>query len=177
MSPSPPSTHPLEFLVGTWIGKGRGFYPTIREFHFLYEITFTKDQSGQPDVAYSEKAFKAIPAADPDGQPTPGPTLHAENGFIRLPDWSDSKCELILSLPAGVASVELGTIKGSTVQWASTQITRSPSAPPPDVTEFTRSWTVDPEAKTLTYLFSMGTERTPLTPHLEVHLKKVEASA
>ncbi|KAF9307366.1 hypothetical protein BGZ74_005806 [Mortierella antarctica] len=177
MSPSPPSTHPLEFLVGTWVGKGRGFYPTIREFHFLDEITFTKDPACQPVVAYSEKAFRAIPAADSNGQPTPGPALHAENGYIRLPDWSGSTYELILCLPAGVACVELGTIKGSVVQWASAQIIRSPSAPPPDITEFTRTWTVDPEAKTLKYLFSMGTERTPLTPHPEVHLKKVETQA
>lgn len=40
------------------------------------------------------------------------------------------------------------------------------------------TWTVDPEAKTLTYLFSMGTETTQqVTPHLEVHLKKVETEA
>lgn len=133
MSPSPPSTHPLEFLVGTWVGKGRGFYPTIREFHFLDEITFTKDPACQPVVAYSEKAFRAIPAADSNGQPTPGPALHAENGYIRLPDWSGSTYELILCLPAGVACVELGTIKGSVVQWASAQIIRSPGAPVGDL--------------------------------------------
>lgn len=71
MSPTPLSTHPLEFLIGTWVGKGHGFYPTIREFHFLDEITFSKDPTGQPVVAYSERAFRAIP--DPNGEPTRGP--------------------------------------------------------------------------------------------------------
>lgn len=82
----------------------------------MNEITFTKDLAGQPSVAYSENAFRAILAANPNGQPTTGPALHSENDFIRCLDRSDSWCELILSLPAGVASVELGTIKGSTVQ-------------------------------------------------------------
>lgn len=48
-------------------------------------------------------------------------------------EWSDSKAELVLSLPAGVASVELGNIKRTTVEWASTTLIRSPSAPASDI--------------------------------------------
>ncbi|KAG0349348.1 hypothetical protein BG004_007532 [Podila humilis] len=138
-APSPPITHPLEFLIGTWRGKGRGFYPTIPEFHFFEEISFTKDPAGRPVVAYVQKTRRAIPNSnDPTGSPVAGPPMHAESGFIRLPGWSPAKCELILSQPTGVASVELGTINDSTVEWRSSSIVRSPSAKPPHVTEFTR---------------------------------------
>lgn len=39
---------------------------------------------------------------------------------------------------------------------------------PPD-----RKWIINPEEKTFSYEFSMATENTPLTRHLEVQLRKV----
>ncbi|KAG0329015.1 THAP domain-containing protein 4 [Dissophora globulifera] len=167
--------HPLEFLIGTWGGKGKGFYPTIPSFEFFEELTFVKDPAGRPVVAYSQKTRRAI--QQEGGQVVPGPPLHAESGFIRLPGWSSEKCELILSQPTGVASVEVGKIDGTTVDWTAAGIVRSPSAKPPHVTQFTRKWVVDPVQKTFSYEFAMATEDTPLQAHLEVHLRKVEAAA
>ncbi|KAF9185787.1 THAP domain-containing protein 4 [Haplosporangium sp. Z 11] len=172
-------SHPLEFLIGTWAGKGHGFYPTIPSFDFFEELTFTKDPAGRPVVAYVQKTRRAVPDSSSSAEKAlvPGPPLHAESGFIRLPGWSSEKCELILSQPTGVASVEVGAIKGTSVEWATTGIVRSPSAKPPHVTQFTRKWIVDPEKKTFSYTFSMATENTPLQPHLEVELRKVESTA
>ncbi|KAF9103672.1 THAP domain-containing protein 4 [Mortierella sp. GBA35] len=164
--------HPLEFLIGTWSGQGKGFYPTIPTFQFFEEVTFTKDPAGRPVVAYSQKTRKAVPGKD-DNSILPGPPLHAEAGFIRLPNWSAERCELILSQPTGVASIEVGAIKGTTVSWETTSIIRSPSAKPPQTTHFTREWVIDVEQKTFSYEFSMATENTPLTRHLEVHMQKV----
>ncbi|KAF8938157.1 hypothetical protein EDD21DRAFT_350401 [Dissophora ornata] len=170
--------HPLEFLIGTWAGKGRGFYPTIPSFDFFEEVTFVKDPAGRPVVAYTQKTRRAIQqGAEGEAQLVPGPPLHAESGFIRLPGWSNEKCELILSQPTGVASVEVGKIDGTTVDWTTTGVVRSPSAKPPHVTQFTRTWVVDPVNKTFSYKFSMATENTPLQPHLEVDLRKVETAA
>ncbi|KAF9903254.1 THAP domain-containing protein 4 [Linnemannia zychae] len=167
--------HPLEFLIGTWAGRGKGFYPTIPSFEFFEELTFTKDPAGRPVVAYSQKTRRAISGTGSDGGDTtvPGPPLHAEAGFIRLPNWSNERCELALSQPTGVASIELGVIKGTTIDWEATGIIRSPSAKAPHTTHFTRTWVVDPEKKTFSYEFSMATETTPLTRHLEVHMHKV----
>ncbi|KAF9932195.1 THAP domain-containing protein 4 [Linnemannia zychae] len=161
--------HPLEFLIGTWKGRGKGFYPTIEPFEFFEELTFTKDPAGRPVVAYVQKTRRAIPDSEgAAGTLVPGPPLHAESGFIRLPGWSNEKCELILSQPTGVASIEVGSIKGTTIDWETTGIIRSPSAKAPQTTQFMRKWVVDPEQKTFSYEFSMATENTPLTRHLEI---------
>ncbi|KAG9320052.1 hypothetical protein KVV02_007285 [Mortierella alpina] len=77
----------------------------------------------------------------------------------------------------GVASVEVGSIAGTTISWTTTGIVRSPSAKPPHVTQFTRKWVIDPEQKTFSYQFSMATEDTPLQPHLEVDLRKIDPTA
>ncbi|KAF9152118.1 THAP domain-containing protein 4 [Linnemannia schmuckeri] len=180
-TPPPPKMtdnkpHPLEFLIGTWAGRGKGFYPTIPSFEFFEELTFTKDPAGRPVVAYSQKTRRAVPGSGGDGGetvPVPGPPLHAEAGFIRLPGWSNERCELVLSQPTGVASIEVGAIKGTTIDWETTSIIRSPSAKAPHTTHFTRKWVINPEEKTFSYEFSMATENTPLTRHLEVHLLKV----
>ncbi|KAF9957590.1 THAP domain-containing protein 4 [Modicella reniformis] len=163
--------HPLEFLIGTWSGQGKGFYPTIPSFEFFEELTFVKDPAGRPVVAYTQKTKRAVAG---ESKAVPGPPMHAESGFIRLPQWSNETCELILSQPTGVASVEVGKIHGTTIDWETAGIVRSPSAKPPHVTQFTRKWIVDPAAKTFSYTFSMATDDTTLQPHLEVQLHKVE---
>lgn len=117
--------HPLEFLIGTWTGRGKGFFPTIPDFEFFEELTFVKDPAGRPVVAYTQKTKRAIAG---ESQTVSGPPLHAESGFIRLPGWSKDTCELILSQPTGVASVEVGKINGTTIDWEMNAIVRSPSA-------------------------------------------------
>ncbi|KAF9171363.1 THAP domain-containing protein 4 [Mortierella sp. AD011] len=178
MSTATDKPRPLEFLIGTWAGKGKGFYPNITTFDFFEEVTFVRDPAGRPVIAYNQKTKRAVPSSEGGGatqELVPGSPLHAECGYIRLPGWSEVECELILSQPTGVASVEVGKIEGTTVDWTTTGIIRSPKARPPHVTQFTRKWVVDPAKKTLSYTFSMATDSTPLQPHLEVLLQKVEA--
>ncbi|KAF9210110.1 THAP domain-containing protein 4 [Haplosporangium sp. Z 27] len=178
MSTTTDKPRPLEFLIGTWAGKGKGFYPTIPTFEFFEEVTFVRDPAGRPVIAYNQKTKRAVENPSEgatQGQLVPGSPLHAESGFIRLPGWSEVECELILSQPTGVASVEVGKIEGTSIDWTATGIIRSPKAKPPHVTHFTRKWVVDPVKKTLTYTFSMATENNTCQPHLEVLLHKVEA--
>ncbi|KAF9104738.1 THAP domain-containing protein 4 [Mortierella sp. AM989] len=175
MSSTADKPRPLEFLIGTWAGKGKGFFPTIPTFEFFEEVTFVRDPAGRPVIAYNQKTKRAVASEGATKeQLVPGSPLHAECGFIRLPGWSEVECELILSQPTGVASVEVGKIEGTTIDWTTTGIVRSPKAKPPHVTQFTRKWVVDPAEKTLSYTFSMATDSTPLQPHLEVLLRKVE---
>jgi hypothetical protein len=95
--------HPLEFLIGTWSGRGEGFYPTIPRFEFFEELAFVKDPAGRPVVVYTQKTRRAVAgeAGGSEGSKVPGPPLHAESGFIRMPGWSNETCELILSQPTG----------------------------------------------------------------------------
>ena len=45
---------PLSWLIGRWAGVGLGQYPTIEDFRFGQEISFTND--GRPFLAYASRA-------------------------------------------------------------------------------------------------------------------------
>ncbi|KAG0245475.1 THAP domain-containing protein 4 [Actinomortierella wolfii] len=181
------ATHPLGFLLGTWVGQGRGYFPTITPFEYFEETTFTPDPAGRPFVQFTQKTRRAVPSPAPswsqmpqqgqegdekDRPPVtpslvPGPPAHMEVGFIRIPPITPGQVEL-----SHVEPNEIGTVNGNTIEWKSQSIIRPPTGKKPHVTEFTRKWKFDPQAKTFSYLFSMATEDTPLQPHLEAVLRK-----
>ncbi len=66
---------PLDMLVGTWAGEGRGFFPTIEPFGYLEEITFGTIPT-KPFLTYQQRTRHA----------TEGRPLHAETGYWR---WLD----------------------------------------------------------------------------------------
>ncbi|KAF9978435.1 THAP domain-containing protein 4 [Actinomortierella ambigua] len=154
------------------------------------ETTFTPDPAGRPFVQFTQKTRRAVPSPAPawvqQGQEAdteqnrppatpslvPGPPAHMEIGFIRMPPITPGQVELSHVEPNGLASVEVGTVKGTTIEWKSQSVIRPPTGKKPHVTEFTRRWAVDPQAKTFSYVFSMATEDTPLQPHLEAVLRK-----
>ena len=104
---------PLAFLLGTWVGEGKGAYPTIAPFAYGEEVRFW--HVGKPFVAYAQRTW----ALD-DGRP-----LHAESGYWRL---AGERIELVVAHPTGVAEVAEGRLDGTTMALASTAVTRTSSA-------------------------------------------------
>ena len=80
---------PLSWLIGTWVGVGLGTYPTIEDFRFGQEVTFTND--GRPFLCYSSKSWilddegnRIRPAATEYGFWRPQPTINLRScSFIR----------------------------------------------------------------------------------------------
>ena len=98
-----PDLHPgvtaLAPLLGTWIGRGTGEYPTIEPFGYLEEETFS--HTGKPFLVYTQRTRSE------DGQP-----MHAECGYLRSP--AAGRAELVIAQPTGVTEIDEGTISTGT---------------------------------------------------------------
>jgi hypothetical protein len=158
----PPDLHPdleaLAPLLGTWAGQGEGKDPTIQPFEYLEEVVFS--HVGKPFLAYVQKT-KAVA----DGKP-----LHAETGFLRVPQ--PGRVELVLAHPSGITEIEVGTYSVSgdriEVELATTAIGLTPSAK--EVTALGRSLRVDGDE--LSYTVRMGAMGQPLQDHLAAVLRR-----
>ena len=84
---------PLARLVGTWRGDGTGCYPTITDFSYTDEITFT--DTGKPFVHFVQRTWI-------EGQPR-----HTETGYWRAP--TADAVEVVIALPTGQAERGSGT--------------------------------------------------------------------
>jgi hypothetical protein len=158
--PLHPALEPLAGLLGRWAGEGRGVYPTVKDFGYREEASFT--HVGKPFLAYSQRTW----ALD-DGRP-----LHSEVGYWRVGDrkgdgWA---VELVLAHPTGVVEIEEGTVTGAgsnvAIGLASTSVAATPTAK--EVTALSRRLRV--EAGTLQYELDMGAVGLPLQRHLAARL-------
>ena len=116
-----PACAPLAFLLGKWQGAGTGVYPTVEDFSYAEEVSFS--HMGKPFVAYVQKTNDA-------GSGLP---LHSEAGFLR--PQPDGRVELVLAQPSGVAEVLEGTVEGRHIQLASTAVLGTDTAKPVTATE------------------------------------------
>ncbi|CAB4397849.1 unnamed protein product [Rhizophagus irregularis] len=155
--------HPLEFLFGTWYGQGSGRFEGINDFIYNEEITIYPDEAGRGWLYYKQRTWNPMKNNS---------NFHSEMGYIRTPGMSD-KVELVLAQPTGIASIEEGRIDGTTIMFRSTNISRSATAKPPHVVEYTRTWMVDPINDTMTYVFNMSTQSKQMAQHLNATLRRV----
>jgi THAP4-like, heme-binding beta-barrel domain len=151
-----PDLHPdvaaLAPLLGTWVGRGEGKYPTIQTFEYLEEVAFS--HVGKPFLVYTQKT-KAVA----DGRP-----LHAEIGYLRVPQ--PGRVELVLAHPNGITEIDTGTysVTGDVIdiELYSATIGLAPTAK--EVNDLARFIRIDGDD--LSYTVQMGAVGQPLQDHL-----------
>lgn len=146
--------HPLGFLIGTWEGSGRGYYPSIDPFGYaeVFEVRATP----KGFLTHQQRTTHAD-----DGRP-----LHVETGYWRVPE--PGRAELVLAHPTGVVEVCEGDIATGSVHVRSTTVAGTASAKP--VASLERWYEV--EGDVLRYRLSMGAVGLAHQPHLEAELRR-----
>ena len=150
-----PSIAILAPLLGSWVGRGSGEYPTIEPFSYTEEVSI--GHIGKPFLTYSQRTRSE------DGQP-----LHAETGYIRMP--SPGRIELVIAHPTGVGEVEEGSVAvtqvGLDLNVQSSMIAATTSAK--EVVALSRSIRLSADA--LSYTLQMAAVGLPLQHHLSATL-------
>ena len=114
----PVPLRPWSWLIGHWIGVGTGQYPTIEDFRFGQEVTFSTD--GRPFLSYWSRSWLLDDAGE---RVRP---LAMEAGFWRPKD--DNAVEVTLAHPSGFAeiwygSLEITGLENATITGARAQLT------------------------------------------------------
>lgn len=152
-----PDLEALAPLLGTWTGRGSGEYPTIQPFDYLEEVVFA--HVGKPFLVYGQKT-KAVT----DGKP-----LHAETGYLRVPQ--PGRVELVLAHPSGVTEIEVGTYTvhdAIEIDLATVDVGLTPTAK--EVTALSRSFRIYGDE--LSYSLRMGAVGQPEQHHLAAVLHR-----
>lgn len=144
----------LSRFVGTWVGEGRGGYPTVGDFSYREEITFA--DTGKPFVAYSSRTWSLD-----EHRP-----LHAEHGYWR--ETPIGTIEAVIALSTGHTEIAVGTAEGGRLRLVSTNVDGSPTAK--DVHAVRRFYDVDGDV--LRYRLEMEAVGQPLQWHLEAELRR-----
>jgi hypothetical protein len=155
----PPELVPLAWLIGTWQGAGVGGYPTVEEFRFGQELTFTF--GGRPHLAYNSQTWLLD---DEGNQVRP---LARESGFWRMQP--DKHVELLLSHPTGFVEIYLGEVDGAKIELRTDLVARTETAK-----EYTAGHRLYGLVEgDLLWAFDMAAVGHPIQPHLSARLKKV----
>jgi hypothetical protein len=155
----PPVLVPIAWLLGTWQGVGVGGYPTIDEFRFGQEITFT--ENGKPFLHYLSRTW----LLDDDGnQVRP---LAQETGYWR--PQPDGRLEVLLAHPTGYAEIYIGEVDGAKIELRTDIVGRTETAK--DYTAGHRLYgLVNGE---LMWAYDMAAVGQPLQPHISATLRRV----
>lgn len=97
----------LSFLIGTWRGQGEGGFPSVEDFRYREQMTFT--DAGDGVLVYREEAW------DDGGEP-----VHSETGYLRALD--DGTIDFALAYPFGVAEVMEGFVEETKLTLASRSV-------------------------------------------------------
>ncbi|MFJ2772471.1 FABP family protein [Streptomyces sp. NPDC087300] len=159
-----PAPHPLLApvldLLGTWHGQGRGEYPTLdADFTYAQEVTFSHD--GRPFLHYEARAW----LLDADGAPL-RPSAR-ESGWWRLQQ--DGRVEALITQPTGIAEIAVGRAADGTVELATHEVARTPTAKEVDATR--RRYTLT-DPGTLDFAHDLAAVGQPLQHHLAARLRR-----
>ncbi len=147
---------PLAFLLGTWLGSGRGEYPTIAPFDYEERLRF--EHVGDTFLLYEQESWS----------PADGAPVHFERGFLLL--GKGGRVEWALAQPIGLTEIYEGPLDGTGFDLATTSVGRSTSGM--DAIALLRRYRV--EGDTLNYETDMATQDTPLARHLTAELHRVQ---
>ncbi|MDD2857817.1 MAG: FABP family protein [Candidatus Nanopelagicales bacterium] len=169
----PPELAPLSWLIGHWVGVGTGQYPTIGDFRFGQEVSFSTD--GRPFLAYASRSWLL------DDEGTRLRPLASESGFLR--PRPDNHLEMQLSHPTGYAEIWYGRVEitgieqahitGARVELRTDLVARTQSAK--EYVDGHRLYGLV-EGRLL-WTFDMAAMGQPLTNHLAATLHRLEDPA
>ena len=151
---------PVSWLIGTWRGVGVGGYPTVPEFRFSQEVTFS-ELPGKPFLHHLSRSW----LLDDDGNEVR--PLAQETGYWR-PE-ADGAIELLLSHPTGYVEVWVGTADGAKIELNTDAVVRTKTAK--DYTAGHRLYGL--VNGDLLWAYDMAAMGHPLQPHLSATLKRV----
>jgi THAP4-like, heme-binding beta-barrel domain len=155
-----PELVPVAWLLGTWRGLGVGGYPTIEEFRFSQEVSFT-EPPGKPFLHYVSHAW----LLDDDGNEVR--PLAQETGYWR--PGADGALEVLLAHPTGFVEIWLGTAEAAKIELTTDVVARTDTAK--NYTGGHRLYgLVDGE---LMWAFDMAAMDQPLQPHISAKLRRV----
>jgi hypothetical protein len=148
---------PIGWLLGEWQGEGRGAYPTIADFGYREQISFTRVRPDKPFVLYTQRTRLLA-----DDSPS-----HSETGYLRVTP--DGGIELVIAQPSGVVEVQEGSFLDGRLELANTAVARTSTAK--EVTEIHRLF--ERRDDDLWYQVDMAAVGQPLAFHLEATLHRV----
>ncbi|MFE7543930.1 nitrobindin family protein [Streptomyces platensis] len=151
---------PVIGLLGTWVGRGRGGYPTLaEEFAYAQEVTFSHD--GRPFLHYEARAWLL------DADDTPLRPSARESGWWRLQP--DGRVEALVTQPTGIAEVLVGRAGDGVVDLTTHEVALAPTAKEVNATR--RRYTLTDE-DTLTFVHDLAAVGQPLQHHLSAQLRR-----
>ncbi|MEU9117527.1 FABP family protein [Streptomyces sp. NPDC048483] len=151
---------PVIGFLGTWVGRGRGEYPTLtEEFAYAQEVTFSHD--GRPFLHYEARAW----LLDIDG--TPLRPSARESGWWRLQ--ADGRVEALITQPTGIAEISVGRVGEGTADLTTHKVALAPTAKEVNATR--RRYTLTDE-DTLDFVHDLAAVGQPLQHHLSARLRR-----
>lgn len=168
--PTAPTLHealePLAFLVGTWRGVGVGGYPTIEEFRYEQELSFTHD--GRPFLHYATRSW----ILDDDGERLR--PAASEVGWWR-PGAEPRSVEVTLAQHTGLVEIYLGEAAFTSVELVTDVVARTSTAK--EVAGLKRLYGLvggeDGGQQDLAYAIDLAAVGQPLQAHLSARLQRV----
>jgi hypothetical protein len=148
-------------LIGTWVGEGRGQYPTIESFRYR-ELTEIVERDDHPALRFDQRAWKVTPEGEV--------VSHWETGLLRI---SSDGSAVFHDAQGGRSETMAGTWERDTDGW-SLALTSTGYAGDDRVIGSTRMYWLRPGE--LEYEMQMETTATRrMSLHLHATLRRVGA--